>query len=152
MAFATLIWEQQINTSVEKLWEFIATPKNLKIITPEYMGFNIISKDLPEKMYQGLIIAYKVKPLFGIEITWVSEITHISEFHYFVDEQKIGPYKFWHHTHIITPVQNGVIMKDILNYKPPFSFIGSIANQIIIKKKLFEIFSFRRKKIQEIFG
>lgn len=151
MSFTTLIWEQKINSTIEKVWDFIATPRNLKIITPEYMGFNIISKDLPEKMYQGLIIAYKVKPLLGIELTWVSEITHIHPYHYFVDEQKIGPYKFWHHTHILTPDGSGVIMKDIVNYKPPFSFIGSLANTFIIKKKLFEIFAYRRKKIEEIF-
>ncbi|MCX7832728.1 MAG: SRPBCC family protein [Ignavibacteria bacterium] len=151
MSFTTLIWEQKINTTKEKLWDFIATPRNLKIITPEYMGFNIITKDLPEKMYQGLIIAYKVKPLIGIELTWVSEITHINEFNYFIDEQKIGPYKFWHHTHIIEQISEGILMKDILNYKPPLSFLGSIANELIIKKKLDEIFAYRRKKIEEIF-
>ncbi len=151
MSFTTLIWEQVINSTVEKVWDFIATPKNLSVITPDYMGFNIISKELPDKMYEGLIIAYKVKPLLGIQLTWVSEIVCIKEFHYFIDEQKIGPYKFWHHTHIITPVGNGVLMKDILNYKPPLSFIGSVLNQIVIKKKLNEIFAYRRKKIEEIF-
>ena len=128
------------------------SPKNLKVITPEYMGFDITTTDLPEKMYPGMIISYVVKPLLGIKTTWVTEITQVKEKQYFVDKQVVGPYALWHHEHFIEPIENGVLMKDIVSYKPPFGFIGSIANRLVIRKKLEEIFTFRTRAVEKRFG
>ena len=151
MAFYQLKKEQFINADLDKVWEFISSPKNLKEITPEYMGFDIISEELPEKMYPGMIISYKVRPVMNVPMTWVTEITHIVEKKYFVDEQRIGPYSFWHHQHIIQKVNNGVLMKDIVSYRPPFGFLGKLANGLIIKKQLENIFAYREKALKTEF-
>ncbi|MGB1103058.1 MAG: SRPBCC family protein [Crocinitomicaceae bacterium] len=152
MAFYQKFQEQKIPATLEEVWDFMSSPANLKEITPDYMGFDITSKDLPEKMYPGMIISYKVSPLLGIKTTWVTEITHVKDHHFFVDEQRVGPYTIWHHQHILEPIDNGVLMKDIISYVPPFGFLGAIANSIVIKKKLNEIFDYRHKAVIERFG
>lgn len=152
MGFYQFQREIKINASIDEIWDFISSPKNLKEITPEYMGFDITSKDLAEKMYPGMIISYKVKPLLGLKTTWVTEITHVEDKAYFVDEQRVGPYSIWHHEHFIEPIKNGVLMKDIVSYKPPFGFLGSIANTLLIKKKLNEIFAYRSEAIVKKYG
>lgn len=143
---------QKLNTSLDELWEFISAPHNLKKITPDYMGFDIVSKDLPEKMYEGMIIEYRVSPLLGIKTKWLTEITHVKEKNFFVDEQRIGPYKLWHHQHILFEQKDGVLMKDIVTYVPPFGIIGSIANSLIIKSKIDEIFDYRFKTLEKIYN
>ncbi|WP_372645312.1 hypothetical protein [Ancylomarina sp.] len=151
MAFYQFYNEQLISASVDELWNFITSPENLKKITPDYMGFDICSKDLPEKIYEGMIISYIVKPMFGLKTNWVTEITHVRDREYFVDEQRIGPYSLWHHQHIIEQQGDKVLMKDIVSYRPPFSFLGRIANKFIIQAKLNEIFEYRSQIIESIF-
>ena len=152
MAIYTLFFEQKIPTTIPEVWDFISSPKNLKKITPEYMGFDIVSKNLPEKMYPGIIIAYDVKPFLGIKMRWISEITHVKELEYFVDEQRVGPYRLWHHQHHIKSIEGGVLMTDIVHYQPPFGFIGRITNTLLVKNQLKEIFDFRTMKLEELFG
>ena len=152
MAFYQFHQTQKIKASIDEVWDFISSPANLKEITPNYMGFDITSKETPNKMYQGLIISYKVSPLLGIKTTWVTEISQVKDKEYFVDEQRVGPYKLWHHQHIILPINGGVLMKDIVSYVPPFGFLGVIANRLIISNKLNEIFNFRTKAIEKRFG
>ena len=150
MGFYQFKRSQFFNNSINELWDFISNPKNLKKITPDYMGFDIDSNDLSDKMYEGMIIGYKVSPLLGIKTTWVTEITHVKEKQYFVDEQRVGPYKLWHHQHFLESTPEGTLMKDIVSYEPPFGFLGNIANSIIIKKKLEEIFDYRTKVLNEL--
>lgn len=151
MAFYQFKREQVINATIDELWEFISSPKNLKKITPDYMGFDITTSDLPDKVYEGMIISYIVKPLFGIKTTWVTEITHIKDREYFVDEQRVGPYSLWHHQHIIEPHKDGVLMKDIVSYKLPFAILGTIANKLIIRKKLNQIFEYRKQILTKLY-
>jgi ligand-binding SRPBCC domain-containing protein len=152
MGFYQFKKTQEINSSIEEVWSFISNPENLKKITPEYMGFDIVSESIPSKMYEGMIIEYRVSPLFGLKTTWVTEITNYKKNKYFVDEQRIGPYKIWHHQHILEPTENGVMMTDIISYQPPYGILGKLANAIIIKKKLKEIFDYRTVVIREIFN
>ena len=152
MAVYTFARSQEITAALDDVWEFISSPKNLKRITPEYMGFDIITPNLPDKMYNGMIISYKVSPIFGIKLLWVSEIKHIREKKFFVDEQRFGPYKLWHHQHSIKATEKGVMMDDIINYQPPLAFLGGIANHLLIKKQLNEIFDYRKTKLEEIFS
>ena len=140
---------QKVNASIDQVWEFISSPKNLKEITPDAMGFDIITEDLSPVMYAGMIISYFVKPFWGIKMKWVTEITHIRDKEYFVDEQRVGPYKIWHHQHILEPIENGVLMKDIISYQPPFGILGNIANQWMIKNKLKDIFNYRFQAIEK---
>jgi len=151
MAFYQFQKEQYIKASLEEIWDFISSPQNLKKITPTKMGFDIRTTNLPDKIYEGMIISYTVRPLFGIPTEWVTEITHVRDKSYFVDEQRVGPYKLWHHQHIILPQNNGVLMKDIVSYQPPFGVLGRIANALVIRKTLNEIFDFRTVALEKIF-
>jgi ligand-binding SRPBCC domain-containing protein len=152
MAFYQFERTQKVNASKEEIWDFISSPANLKEITPAYMGFDITSKKTSEKMYEGMLISYQVKPLLGIKTNWVTEITHIKEGHSFIDEQRMGPYKMWHHQHFIEEIPNGVLMKDIVSYIPPLGILGAIANQLIIKNKLEQIFAFRKEALDKKYG
>ncbi len=152
MGFYQLHTTQKIPATLDEVWEFISSPANLSKITPEYMGFQITSKGSLQKMYPGMIISYKVSPVLGIKMTWVTEITQVKEKAYFVDEQRIGPYAMWHHEHFIEPIEGGVLMSDIVSYKPPFGFLGTLAHPLVIKGKLKEIFDFRHKAVEALFG
>ncbi|MEI6138218.1 MAG: SRPBCC family protein [Mariniphaga sp.] len=152
MPVYTLHQTIKIPSTIEKVWEFISAPDNLKKITPPYMGFDITSKSLPSKMYPGMIIHYLVSPVLGFKTTWVTEITQVNDLKYFVDEQRVGPYRMWHHQHFIEAVEGGVLMTDIVDYQPPLGILGAAANFLMIKKKLKEIFDFRTLKIEEHFG
>ncbi len=152
MAFYQFTATQKIPATIEQVWDFISSPNNLKEITPAYMGFEITSPGLPEKMYPGMIISYKVSPLMGIKMNWVTEITQVEHHRYFVDEQRIGPYAMWHHQHKIEVLEGGVLMTDIVSYQPPLGFLGVIANALFIRGKLKEIFDFRTVAVEKKFG
>lgn len=143
---------QTIPVSMEQAWNFFSRPNNLKDITPAAMGFEITSRHHGENMYAGQIIEYKVRAVAGIPMYWMTEITHVEEGKYFVDEQRFGPYSFWHHQHYFSPVPGGVEMTDLVHYKIPFGFIGTLAHSLFVKKQLRYIFDYRRKKIEQTFG
>jgi ligand-binding SRPBCC domain-containing protein len=115
------------------------------------MDFNITDWDR-KKAYPGQIIRYTVKPILGIKINWVTEITHIRAKEYFVDEQRFGPYTFWHHKHFIKEIEGGVIMEDVIHYKPPFGLIGVLLNFLFINSKLNSIFKHRELELIKTFG
>tara|TARA_Y100001968_G_C19428280_1_gene755611 strand:+ start:568 stop:1062 length:495 start_codon:yes stop_codon:yes gene_type:complete len=144
--------EQFLNTNIDSIWDFASNPYNLEKITPEYMSFKITTPDLNHKIHPGMMIEYKVSPILGIPINWLTEITHIQDKIFFIDEQRSGPYKLWHHEHFFIKKNNGIIMKDIVTYIPPFSIIGTIANKVFIKKQLNEIFDYREAKIDQLFN
>ena len=142
---------QKLPLSIKETWDFFSDPKNLKTITPDYMGFEIIDGD-DKKIFPGQIIQYNVTPLFGIPIKWVTEITSVINEKYFVDEQRFGPYSLWHHKHFIKEIKGGVEMEDVVHYKLPFGILGQIVHPIIVKPKLDEIFNYRYNKLIELFG
>jgi ligand-binding SRPBCC domain-containing protein len=144
--------EQKFPASRQPVWDFISSPRNLAVITPDDLKFNIITKDLPEKIFNGLKIKYNISPLFGIKMEWITEISEVKGNEFFVDIQLKGPYKYWRHEHILTEIPGGVLMTDIIKYKPPFSFIGKFANPFLIKRKLKMILDYRKLKLEEIFG
>jgi len=152
MAFHQLRRAQNIPADPAVVWDFISRPENLQRITPSYMGFEITSGDVPEVMYPGMIISYKVRPVAGIPITWVTEITHIRDGVYFVDEQRIGPYRLWHHEHILEPIEGGVRMKDIISYQLPLGPLGGIAHALFVRRQLEGIFEFRTTAMEALFG
>jgi ligand-binding SRPBCC domain-containing protein len=151
MGVYTLKASQKIPASKEEVWDFISSPKNLKEITPDYMGFEI-QTELPEKMYPGMIIQYKVSPILGIKMTWVTEITHVEHENFFVDEQRVGPYRMWHHQHHIQEIPGGILMEDIIDYQPPMGLLGDIANSLFIARQLNEIFTYRKEAVEKRFG
>ena len=151
MKIYTLHKTQKLPISVDEAWEFLSDPKNLKIITPAKMSFDIISgADRP--IYAGQILQYKVTPMMGIRTKWVSEIKSIVPKKYFVDEQLYGPYSLWHHKHFICEIEGGVEMEDIIDYRIPLGILGRMIHPLLVKPRLEEIFNYRQKKLVELFG
>lgn len=142
---------QKLPADLERAWDFLSDPANLKRISPDYMGFDIVS-GADRHMYPGQIIEYILRPVFGLKSRWVTEITHVVEKSYFVDEQRFGPYALWHHKHFIKPIEGGVEMEDIVHYKLPLSPLSSFLHPMLVKPKLLEIFSYRRNALIDIFG
>ena len=143
--------KQKLPITIEEGWGFLSNPKNLSCITPNYMKFKITDCDF-KPVYQGQIIQYTVRPLLNIPLKWVTEITHVLNENYFVDEQRFGPYSLWHHKHFLREIDGGIEMEDIIHYKIPLGFIGEFLNFLFIKNQLKEIFEYRKNKLIEIFG
>lgn len=143
---------QILPVSLSEAWKFFSDPKNLSKITPNWLNFEITSS-LPNRMYAGMIVSYKVRPILNIPQTWITEITHVDEPFYFVDEQRFGPYKMWHHEHIFTEIPDvGVEMQDIVTYMIPFGLLGRIANSLFVRKRVLEIFQYRKEVLNKMFG
>ncbi|PXY39542.1 hypothetical protein DMB65_17120 [Flavobacterium cheongpyeongense] len=143
---------QQLNTSIEECWDFFSRPQNLQTITPDNMSFEIRDFD-NKRMYQGQIITYTLKPLLGIKVSWVTEITACVENQYFIDVQRFGPYTLWHHKHFFESTANGgTKMTDIVHYALPLGILGRLMNRLVVKNKLKTIFDYRHKKVEELFN
>ena len=151
MKIFKLKYSQKLPINLNEAWDFLSSPNNLELITPKSMDFNITDWDR-KKAYPGQIIQYTVKPILGIKINWVTEITHVRAKEYFVDEQRFGPYTFWHHKHFIKEIEGGVIMEDVIHYKPPFGFVGVLLNFLFINSKLNSIFKHRELELIKTFG
>lgn len=151
MKIYTIHTKQNLPITLKEAWNFLSDAKKLKEITPNYMGFEIIADD-QKSIYPGKIIQYRLTPMMGIYLKWVTEITHVKDYSYFVDEQRFGPYSFWHHKHFIKEINGGVEMEDIVDYKIPMGVIGELLHPLLVKPKLNEIFEYRRAKLIEIFG
>ncbi len=143
---------QKIPVGMAQAWDFFSSPMNLKDITPAELDFKVTTPPFGVKMYPGQVIEYTIKPVLGIPLYWMTEITHVKDNAYFVDEQRYGPYSMWHHQHHFTAIPGGVEMVDIVHYKIPFWVAGDIANTIFVKAELTKIFSYRFKAVEEKFG
>jgi len=143
---------QKIPASQEAVWKLFSNPESLKLITPDNMGFKVLSIQTTETVYPGQIIEYRVSPLFGIPLYWKTEIIEVKEKEYFIDEQRKGPYRLWRHEHYFRAVEGGVEMRDIVHYENPYGIIGKWANTLLVRKKLRRIFEYRYRKVEEIFG
>ncbi len=148
----TLQVRQKLPVSLETAWDFFSRPANLAQITPEHMAFKVTSEMENDQMFPGQIITYNVFPFKGISTSWVTEITHVMDYNYFVDEQRFGPYSMWHHEHWFSVINGGIEMKDRVSYKVPFGLIGRIIEKLFIRKQLKTIFEYRYQKLIRIFG
>lgn len=151
MSFYSIKTEQYINAGIGEVWSFFSDPANLAELTPVEMDF-VTTSAAEDHIYAGQIITYTIRPLWGIKMKWMTEITHVQEKVLFVDEQRIGPYKLWHHQHHFIPQSGGVLMKDIVHYSLPYAFIGRAAHSILVKKKLENIFNYRKQRIDALFN
>ncbi|QDI90149.1 hypothetical protein EPH95_02315 [Salicibibacter halophilus] len=151
MKLYTLTSIQQLPISREEAWAFFSDPRQLGSITPGDMSFEMID-DLTEPMHAGMILRYRIRPFRFVQVQWVTEITHVIEGERFVDEQRFGPFRFWHHQHRFTEIDGGVEMQDTVHYAMPYAFIGRIAHPLIVRKRLEEIFAFRKEQLQAHFG
>ncbi len=152
MSIHTFARRQTVPMPLLDCWRFFSDPGNLSKITPPALGFRVES-ELPAEIHAGLMIRYTVSPLLGIPMTWLTEITQVRKPHYFVDEQRVGPYRVWHHEHTFRAVSDHETeVHDLVHYVPPFGFIGTIANRLIIERQLEEIFDFREKQLAQFSG
>lgn len=143
--------EQWLPISLQEAWNFFSSPKNLTLITPPELGFKILTQLNGEEIYEGMKIDYKVKPLLGIPVHWRTEICRVQKEKLFTDRQEIGPYKVWEHTHYFIEQNGGTLMKDEVNYLLPFGAIGRMTHSILVKKKIENIFHFRRNILKKLF-
>ncbi len=146
-----LVTNQFLPIELDTAWDFFSSPKNLNEITPPGMVFEIVS-ELPEKMYEGIFIVYRLSPFLNIPMQWVTEITHIREKQFFVDEQRKGPYRIWHHEHHFHKVEGGVMMTDILHYDIGKSIFGQLAGWLFVHRMVKGIFEYRRRVLEKKFG
>ena len=153
MPIHTLDFTQKINAPRATAWAFFSNPANLSRITPPGMSFKTLTPDLPASIHPGLMITYSVKPMLGIPMKWLTEITHVREGDYFVDEQRIGPYSIWHHEHWFEDAAPGqTLMRDKITYVLPLGHLGNLVHPFLVKPQLDNIFAYRRLAVQEIFG
>lgn len=152
MAVQILHRVQLIPAPLDKVWSFFSDPANLPRITPADMHFEILSSPQGDRIYAGQLIEYKLRPLPWLRTRWLTEITQVGEGHYFVDEQRQGPYKLWHHQHHFREIHGGVEMTDLVHYLVPFGFLGDLVNAFFVRRRLEEIFRYRRQVVEASFG
>jgi ligand-binding SRPBCC domain-containing protein len=150
MNFYRLHRTQILPVSLEVAWQFFSSPLNLPSITPPWLNLQAVG-EVPERMFPGMLIQYHVKPIFGIPLTWVSEITHVDAPHYFVDEQRFGPYRLWHHQHHFRKMNGGIEVIDTVSYSLKYGPVGRLMHAFVIRKQLEAIFEFRRRALEELF-
>lgn len=148
---ARLECRQDLPIPIEDAWTFFSRPENLARITPDDLGFEMTT-EVPERMYAGMLIGYRVRPLGGIAIPWVTEITQLREPVFFVDEQRSGPYRFWHHQHLFEAIDQGVRMTDLVHYQLPYSAFGQLLVGGVVRRRLDAIFAYRRHTLEDLFG
>lgn len=148
----SLLSRQNIPRPIEEVWQFFSDANNLKQMTPPHLNLTVTNEVYGGAVYAGQVMTYKVKPLLGIPLAWMTEITHVEPLKYFVDEQRKGPYKLWHHQHHFKAIDGGVEMMDLVHYRLPFGIIGNITNSVLVKRELRKIFTYRYQKIIELFG
>ena len=142
---------QSLPISLETAWAFFSDPHNLQQITPVWLDFKI-TNTIADKMHPGMIISYRLTTLFQLPTSWVTEITHVNEPHFFVDEMKLGPYRFWHHQHRFIEQTDGIEMQDTVHYALKFGWLGQILHNMVIRSKLNDIFDYRHAALEAIFG
>ena len=143
--------EQFIPAPIDKVWDFMSSPNNLRHITPVSMQMEVLNNSADGAMYPGMIITYRVSPFALLRLGWVTEITHVEKLKYFVDEQRFGPFAFWHHKHFLEEKDAGVLMRDIVDYRLPMGWMGNLLGAATVRKKLKEIFEFRKAALENIF-
>ena len=144
-------FKQFLPISLDEAWDFFSRPENLNEITPKDMEFEILTENIP-RVYPGMIVQYNVKPFPLVKMGWVTEITQVEDKRMFIDEQRFGPYAFWHHQHIFEEVDGGVMMSDILHYRVPLGFVGKIVNALVISNKVQSIFDYRFEVLENKYG
>lgn len=150
MKIYTLTRKQTLPISLEEAWPFFSTPSNLERITPAFLHFQIISP-VPAEIYPGLVIAYRIAAVAGVPMDWVTEIKHVIRLRQFVDEQRLGPFRFWHHLHRFSEVEGGIEMEDIVHYVMPWGWLGRFVHAVFIRSRLQRIFDFRREYVAGLF-
>ena len=151
MALHRLDKHVKLAATLDEVWAFFSDPRNLPVITPPSLGLRITSP-VPGEMYPGMIITYSVSPIAGIRLQWVTEVTHVVDRRLFVDEQRSGPYRFWHHQHHFREVPGGIEVRDLVHYALPGGPLGPLVNALAVRRRLADVFAFRERVLAQRFG
>ena len=138
-------------TDLTSAWRFFSDPRNLAAITPPWLDFRIHSA-VPERMYAGMLVEYRVHPLAGIPLRWITEITQVREPHFFIDEQRFGPYRFWHHQHRFEACAGGTAMTDVVHYGLPGDPFSRPLQRWLVAPRLAAIFAYRHEQLSQRLG
>ncbi len=141
---------QFVPRPVDEVFAFFSDAGNLEALTPEFVQFKILTP-LPIKMAAGVVIDYRIK-LFGIPMKWQTLIESFEPPHRFADTQLRGPYARWHHTHTFTAVDGGTLIEDRVEYQIRFGILGQLTHPLFVRRSLEQIFDYRFKTIERIFG
>ncbi len=152
MAVQFLKAVQRMPVSMATAWSFFSSPDNLHLIADSEMGFTVLSREHGNRIYAGQVLEYRVRPIWGIPLYWMTEITHVQQGLFFVDEQRFGPFRMWHHQHHFREIEGGVEMTDLVHYKNPLGKIGNLADALFVRKKVQAIFRFRYQRVIELLG
>jgi ligand-binding SRPBCC domain-containing protein len=144
--------QQLLPVSIDVAWDFFSSPRNLALITPPELSFRILTPLEKTEIYEGMIINYKVRPLFGIELRWQTEISGVDKPTSFIDRQVAGPYKTWEHTHTFIEAEGGTLVVDHVKYVLPFGLVGQLGHRLIVRKKIEKIFKYRSQVLTNIFS
>lgn len=144
--------EQQLYCDIDTAWKFFSSPHNLSKITPKEMNFVVLSEITADSIYEGMIIDYTVTPLLGVPLKWKTRISQVDHLKSFTDFQEKGPYKLWNHRHEFIQNQEGVLMKDTVDYELPMGILGDLVNSIMVRKKVESIFSYRYQVLEQLFN
>lgn len=147
--YKTELW---LPINLNRAWDFFSSPLNLSLITPPELDFKVLSTNLKGKIHSGMLIDYSVKPLFGIEMKWRTEIVNVSEGNYFTDKQLKGPYRVWEHIHYFEEINGGVLMTDVVKYQLPFGVIGLLLHRLLVRSKIESIFTYRTNTLNKLFA
>jgi ligand-binding SRPBCC domain-containing protein len=152
MSIHRLVTSQIVQAKLADVWAFFSNPWNLKALTPKALGFEILDEDTPTQVYPGLMIRLRVRPLLGIPMTWLTEITHVMEGSHFIDEQRVGPYAIWHHEHHFKETADGKVqVEDRITYRLPFQPFGELAHGLLVAPQIAQIFEHRRQALERVF-
>ena len=143
--------KQVLPIGLKEAWAFFSSPRNLDEITPDDLGFRIESLR-SETMHEGQIITYRVMVFPGVWVSWVTEIKAVDEGRAFIDEQRFGPYAFWHHRHVFEERDHGICVLDQVHYGMPFGVFGRLVHRLFVRRKLERIFDYRKAILAEYFG
>ncbi|MGN6247377.1 MAG: SRPBCC family protein [Ginsengibacter sp.] len=144
--------QQFLHIGLQKAWDFFSDAENLSVITPPELQFKILAPVKDREIYEGMLIDYKVRPLFNIPLSWQTEISKVEKPYLFVDKQLKGPYKTWEHTHRFIEKENGTLMEDSVKYSLPFGMIGKLTHSIMVREKIENIFAYRRQILNQLFN
>ncbi|MBM3785136.1 MAG: SRPBCC family protein [Acidobacteria bacterium] len=136
--------------TVDQVFRVFENPRNLAIITPPWLNFEVLTPG-PLEMRPGLEIDYKFRSM-GIPMRWRTRITEYEFGRYFVDEGIRSPYKLWRHLHEFIPTEDGTRVCDTVVYSLPLGPFGRIAHAVLVRRQLSEIFTYRQEKLKEHWG
>jgi hypothetical protein len=142
--------EQWVPHAPEEIWPFFCDEGNLEELTPDFLNFKVLGKSTRE-IGEGTLIDYRLK-LNGIPMDWQSRIENWEPARRFVDTQVKGPYSYWRHAHEFIPLANGTLMRDVVRYRLPLGWLGSVVAGWKVEAQVDQIFSYRSTRIAERFA